>query len=53
MHAIEPGGTTYVKLLELTQMHQRALVREQKRIQRFFGSPEPDQRFLWEILAEA
>lgn len=52
VHDIEPGGVKQKKLIELTMMHERMLVREQKRVQRFFSSPEPDQQVLWEILSE-
>lgn len=48
--SILPGTKEHATLLELTQMHERMLVREQKRLAVFFGYPNPDQLRLWDIL---
>lgn len=52
VRAIEPGGRHYLKLLELTEMYKRTAMREEKRVVEFFGSKDPDQKLLWEILSK-
>lgn len=47
-----PGSKRYLKLLELTQMKERRIMRETKRMRRFFEAEEPTQKMLWDIIAE-
>ena len=47
---IIPGSQTHLRLLEMTQMEERKLERESDRLVRFFDSPNPNQRLLWDIL---
>ncbi len=47
---ISPGSKKHDRLIGLTHMRWRMLVREQERLRVFFGNPDQDQSRLWEIL---
>lgn len=47
-----PGSATHMHILERTQMHERMLKREIRRIELFFQAEHPTQEYLWEILSQ-
>lgn len=47
---LDHDSDIFLNLLKKTQMHERMQVREKNRVAEFFGSSEPTQELLWEIL---
>jgi superfamily II DNA or RNA helicase len=47
-----PGSAKYLRLLELTEMKVKRMVRETARMRRFFEVENPTQELLWNLIGE-